>query len=359
MLSRNKNKIQTLILTLAMPSFLIAPAQAADNTALEAQKQDKQQQLIQLNQQINTLNDQLKSKRQQAASLKNEVSLYNLEIQETQLHIQATQTNIENTNLQIQETQNEINDKTAQIEAQKKVLSELINNLNQYQNSSSLQLSLGSGNFSDILDQVQYTASLQGKVYALVQQIKDLKTKLQQDQQALQTNLDQLNQLNSQLQKTNITLNDERSGKIQLLSKTQGQESQYQKLLNTTQDQEAKVNQEIYNLDQQIQGKKGFNSLQPIHGILAYPIDGVMTQGYGNTGFTQLGYTFHNGIDIAAPPGTAINAAADGVVYATGKGETAYGNWVVIKHTITTASGHQIMTLYGHMISFVVAPGHR
>ncbi|MBU6447823.1 M23 family metallopeptidase, partial [Patescibacteria group bacterium] len=126
-----------------------------------------------------------------------------------------------------------------------------------------------------------------------------------------------------------------------------------------TQDQEAKVQQEMYNLDQQASGKTTYSPLPVVHGILAWPIDGVITQGYGNTGFTQLGYNFHNGIDIAAPAGTPIYAAADGIVYATGTGQAAYGNWVAIKHTAGGKLDRDIITLYAHMSRFVVTPGQQ
>jgi murein DD-endopeptidase MepM/ murein hydrolase activator NlpD len=50
----------------------------------------------------------------------------------------------------------------------------------------------------------------------------------------------------------------------------------------------------------------------------------------------------HQGIDLAAPAGTEVYAAADGLVTETGY-DTIYGNYVVIKHNNNWAS------LYGHM----------
>jgi murein DD-endopeptidase MepM/ murein hydrolase activator NlpD len=93
--------------------------------------------------------------------------------------------------------------------------------------------------------------------------------------------------------------------------------------------------------------------------VLAFPMDGIITQRYGNTGFTSLGYTFHNGYDIAAPAGQPIYAAADGTVVAAGSGQAAYGNWVCIKHKVVTKSGsREIVTLYAHMRSYKVSVGN-
>ncbi len=206
------------------------------------------------------------------------------------------------------------------------------------------------------MDQVQYTETIQSKVYALLQQIKDIRAKLTADEDLLQKNLDHLNVLHDQLSNTKTLLSQQKSSKQTLLNQTKGQESNYRKLLNVTEDQQAAIQKEIADLDAKMQGKV-VKRLPVVHGVLAWPIDGVITQGYGNTGFTKLGYTFHNGVDIAAPAGTPIYAAADGVVYATGRGQAAFGNWVVIKHTAGGKLDRDIMTLYGHMISFGVTPG--
>lgn len=350
---KNKIAIQIFILgLLVLPLNVFALTQAE----IDKQKADKQAELARLNDQLKQYQEQIAKQRALGASLSNEIALYNIEIQSTQIKIQATSTNIDNTNLQIEEVKKQIQQKTNEIEQEKVILSQLIVQLNEYDNTSAIQLGLSSNDFSDFLDQVQYTSSLQNKVYSLIQQIKELKAKLEKDQAELQAHLKELEELESQLEATRTTLNDQKAAKTQLLTQTRGQESRYRALATATQNQEAQIQREIYELDQQAQGQKGFKKLAPIHGILAWPMDGVVTQKYGNTGFTALGYNFHNGVDIAAPAGTSIYAAADGVVVGTGTGQAAYGNWVAIKHDITKA-GHQIITLYGHMSSFKVKNG--
>ncbi|HVC75004.1 MAG TPA: peptidoglycan DD-metalloendopeptidase family protein [Candidatus Micrarchaeaceae archaeon] len=62
---------------------------------------------------------------------------------------------------------------------------------------------------------------------------------------------------------------------------------------------------------------------------------------------------FHTGIDIAAPYGTPVTAAADGVVVAVAHTNVGYGNYVIIAH------GGGIMTLYGHLAETAVNVGDR
>lgn len=86
------------------------------------------------------------------------------------------------------------------------------------------------------------------------------------------------------------------------------------------------------------------------------PIDGkrLPTTGILSFGFQRSDH-IHNGIDIVAPEGTKIRAAASGIVkYATRKwqqGFTGYGNVVVIKNLDGTWS------LYGHLRQPLVNAG--
>ena len=59
---------------------------------------------------------------------------------------------------------------------------------------------------------------------------------------------------------------------------------------------------------------------------------------------------FHTGIDISAPIGTPIRAAADGTVKSAAM-ESGYGREVIIDH------GHNVETCYAHMSGFTVMAG--
>jgi murein DD-endopeptidase MepM/ murein hydrolase activator NlpD len=56
----------------------------------------------------------------------------------------------------------------------------------------------------------------------------------------------------------------------------------------------------------------------------------------------------HEGVDLVAPAGTAVHAAADGVVIGAAP-NGRYGNWIRIDH------GGKLATVYGHLSAF--APG--
>jgi murein DD-endopeptidase MepM/ murein hydrolase activator NlpD len=318
-----------------------------------------QQKLNQIQQQINSYQQQISQTQKQSASLKNEISIYDNQIRSLELQIDANQTQQEDANLQITELQTQIDRRKTEIEENKKILAQLIVQLAQLDDNSFLQMGLGTDNFSTFLDQIQYTRSVNDQVYSLLSKIKEIKTKLEQQQADLKVELAKLEELQGGLKVSQDSLNDQRGQKESLLSKTKGIESNYQKLLSKSQSDEDKLQQEISDLDKAA-GSKVSNKIIPSKGVLSWPMDGVMTQGYGNTGFTSLGYNFHNGIDLAAPAGKPIYAAADGTVANCDTGEAAYGNWCTIRHTVSTKNGpRNIVTLYGHMRTFVAHPGQK
>lgn len=85
-------------------------------------------------------------------------------------------------------------------------------------------------------------------------------------------------------------------------------------------------------------------STAAISGMFSNPLPG---------GHVSQGMHGYNGIDVAAPAGTPIYAAAGGtIVVARGSGYNGgYGNYIVIDH------GGGVQTLYAHMSSLAVSGG--
>lgn len=81
--------------------------------------------------------------------------------------------------------------------------------------------------------------------------------------------------------------------------------------------------------------------------LMLTPIDGArLSSGFGMRRHPILGYSrMHKGLDFAAPTGTPIMAAGDGVVVEAGR-KGNYGNTVVLRHP------NEYRTLYAHMSRF-------
>jgi murein DD-endopeptidase MepM/ murein hydrolase activator NlpD len=80
---------------------------------------------------------------------------------------------------------------------------------------------------------------------------------------------------------------------------------------------------------------------------LAWPLEGVLYGRYG----VRAGKR-HDGIDIAAPEGSSVRAAAAGLVIYAGE-QAGYGSIVILKHE------GGLVTLYAHNSRLLVAEGER
>ena len=106
---------------------------------------------------------------------------------------------------------------------------------------------------------------------------------------------------------------------------------------------------EIRRIQNTAQGRARY--AKPFKGGLIRPCSGRTSSGFGYRvhPITKV-YKLHTGVDIAAPIGTPMKAAADGAVIISGwKG--AYGYTVVIDH------GGGVSTLYGHCSRLLVSVG--
>lgn len=83
-------------------------------------------------------------------------------------------------------------------------------------------------------------------------------------------------------------------------------------------------------------GKKSEKDLAPVK--LVWPVPG----GQLASPFGTRDGRVHEGIDIAAPQGTAVVAAADGEVIYAGSGVRGYGNLIILRH------GQGLVTVYAH-----------
>ena len=89
------------------------------------------------------------------------------------------------------------------------------------------------------------------------------------------------------------------------------------------------------------------DSVNPIKPTTVQPVSGTLTSNFGSRWGAH-----HGGIDIAAPIGTPVFAAADGQVVDAGPA-SGFGQWVRVLHDDGT------VTVYGHIDTYQVNVGQR
>jgi len=276
----------------------------------------------------------------------------------------------------------QIADTQTRIDVEKEQLSVMSRAI--YRQPDSLWLLIArSGNLREALIATADAVVAGQRAHALQARLEADLAKLQTDRQARQADLDRengtLDLLNANLSSLQDVMYRQSDVSSQLSDLVRSIQDAKNKLQNVTPDetsslaqlleaQEADLIQRSYeNAWSQAQVGAGLalvNRQLPvgksINGLaLAWPMASFqITQPFGpSTVLLEPPFGpykhFHTGVDIAAPLGTPVMAAADGLVVAVGHSTIGYGNYVVIAH------GGGIATLYGHLLQTNATAGDR
>jgi len=145
-------------------------------------------------------------------------------------------------------------------------------------------------------------------------------------------------------------LNQKYQEQAEMIAALEKNEAEYEKAYNEALAAEKAANDEIKDLLAALEKEK---AKAYVGGVYAWPTPGYykITDEFGQRIHPILKKpSFHTGVDIAAPSGTAILAANAGDVIVA-KYNSAYGNYVVIDH------GGGQTTLYAHMSKMLVKVG--
>jgi murein DD-endopeptidase MepM/ murein hydrolase activator NlpD len=222
---------------------------------------------------------------------------------------------------------------------------------------SGLELVFSAANFTDLMNRVFFfndivredrrqVAELQKERAAIETMKADLEAKQAEQKQVVKQIQDQKAQLQA--------VRDQRAARVQQIAAI---EAQFQRMLADMEAQRAALQAQIASLIRESYRARS-------SGKWKWPMDGVITQGFGCTSYPFEPYEptcpskhFHSGLDIAADYGTPVHAADGGIVHnftmgcGWGSGLCGYGRYVVIVH----AGG--FTTLYGHLSSWAVGDG--
>ncbi len=214
---------------------------AAERTALESQ-------LAVLESQINQYQGQISSYETQGKTLNGQISILNDKIASLNLQIRATNLTIQQLNIQINDTQSQIATTQADILNKKAAMGALVQNLYEDDQISLIQVFLQNPRLSDFWDETQAIALLQDNLRLTVQQITDLQSQLQNQEQQFEASKSDAASAAAYQAAQAAEVASTKDAKSQLLTKTKGQESKYQALLAQTQATAAQIRNRIFQL---------------------------------------------------------------------------------------------------------------
>ena len=365
------------VFALIVPSF--AHADAASD--IQAQIDINNQQLTALKADIATFQKQLDALGTQKTTLQSAINGLTLSQKELTTQIKITQNKIASANLQIQQLTLTIGDKESSISADQDAISKSLRTVAQDEQSPLITKLISSNSLGEAWQTTDQAVQFNKVLGNDINHLRAVRTELATNRDrvaAAKTNLVSLQQ-DLTVQKRSVDAS--KTAQQQLLTQTKSQETNYQKLLAQKQASEQSFEEELLSLQSQLNLIVHPGLLPKVgSGVLSWPFPIAfmnncmqrksifgnlfcITQYFGNTPFSTANSQIYNGhghnaIDIAAPIGTAVDAALSGTVLGAGntdliRGCYSFGKRIMIKHY------NGLNTLYAHLSEIDVMIGQQ
>ncbi|MFA0732232.1 MAG: hypothetical protein LKKZDAJK_003006 [Candidatus Fervidibacter sp.] len=183
----------------------------------------------------------------------------------------------------------------------------------------------------------------------MIRTTQQAKTELEQQMELLRRQKAKLASLRASIAQQTQELRQAEAEQADLLRRVQTERRTYEQWLKEWEEESRAIAALLRRL--QMAQRRSPRPIPAWQGPFLRPVSGPIVSGFGYRRHPILGgVRFHCGVDIAAPYGTPIRAAADGVVVFAGW-RRAYGNTVIIDH------GNGLATLYAHCSELLVSEG--
>ena len=303
----------------------------------------------------------VKKLKEQLEKSKQDLTVY---VQELDADLTAIQEKINELNDLITEKEKEIEDKTAELEEAQRVQQEQYEAMKtrikfMYERGDTIYMELifSSNSFGDVLNKADYIQMLSEYDRKLLDEYVAHANYVALCKESLEEEKEVLDEAKAAVEKEEASLNELIDAKENEMYKMSSDIKSKEQAIKEYEADIAEQNETIKALEAIVaeerkklaaeQGRKYDG------GVFAWPAPSYtrISDDYGNRTHPILGtQQFHNGIDMAAPGGSAILAAYDGKVVAAAY-SGSMGNYIMIDH------GDSLYTIYMHASALYVSKG--
>ena len=220
---------------------------------------------------------------------------------------------------------------------------------------SPLEMILSAGNFTDLLNRIFFFNDIVRDNRRQVDELRQEREQIQALKADMDAKVAQQAQVVAAIAAQQAQLEADRAQRAAQQAQVAALEAQMQRYLQEEQARRAALQAQLQQLI--LESLRAHSS-----GHFNWPMDGVITQGFGCTNVIVEPYApncpgghYHSGIDIAAPYGTPVMAADGGIAHnfdmVCSWGLCGFGHYVVLVH----AGG--FTSLYGHLSGWAVSDG--
>ncbi len=346
-------------------------AEAKTTSELQSEKQKIQKEIDAAEDKLESLKSQMNETQDYVNTLQSKITLLQDKIDTLESEKSALQSEINAIEDKISDTEDEIAQAEAEIDKKQAEFDELWDQYCQRLramyisgNVSTVEILLESGDMSTILTRAEMVKRISEQDSKTLdellkkmeeieeekqlledkkQELKEDKAKLDEQKSALQSSIDEISSSKSELDSEVAECNS-------LLKKLSSQSSEVQELIDSDTAAQQKIDSEIRAAIAAAAAKVSSSggTYTAGSGTLGYPTSSrTITAGYPN----YSSGAYHGGVDFQCSVGTAVHAAADGVVVTAKSLTYSYGKYIVISH----AGG--LSTLYAHNSQLLVSVG--
>lgn len=322
--------------------FVSAQEDAGD---LNREISERKGNIEQINRRISEYQKKIELTQREKATLQVELELLDNRIAKTELEIEETKQQIGLINTELALLGSQLITLEKQLDENKRLMIGVLQRIQTKDQNLPIEVLFGSKSLSELFDEVQALETINADLKDALEKTKQSKTVVEEKRGIQQNKKSTMEELELALAKEKTQLEQEIGAQSLLVAQTQRSEDAFRTLLRELREEQAFINNQIAALQQQIEQRLQANDQAGDVSALSWPID-PSTRGI-SVYFHDPTYPYrhlfeHSGVDLPAPTGTLIRAAAPGYVAWARKGRQ-YGNYVMIIH----ANG--LATLYAHM----------
>jgi murein DD-endopeptidase MepM/ murein hydrolase activator NlpD len=330
--------VAALVVLLAQPP--------AAGTALE----DRRRELERVRHQLELTRRELQLARRSERSVLGELQQIEQTRDRVQAELRALERRLRALRAREAATRAEEEQARARLEALQRRLSLRLRAIHRWGRAAYVDVLLASTDFAEFITRFEFLGRLVRADASLVERTAEQRQKWEALRARLSQERTEVEALRVQVIERRRALAVEESRKRALLERVQRERVSYERLAAELEEESRQLEALIRRLASPPgTGRLGLR----LRSGLLWPARGALSSGFGLRRHPIFGVVrMHNGVDIAAPWGTPVRAAAPGTVLFAGW-FGGYGKLVVLDH------GGGVTTLYGHLSSIGVVVGQR
>lgn len=295
-------------------------------------------------QEISNINNQIKAVQKQRIDLENELMAIDLRRNETQNKIHKLEKAIDETTAKAVKAQEELDEAEARVAKRETMLKTRLRSMYERGNASYLEVLLGSTDIADFLTRFQGIQLIVEQDTRILEDNVNDKNTVEEKKAEVEKHLANFEKMFAEAESLKVELDKQFKQSMVVKAELKSKESELQEI-------EAEEEEKLLALARQESSKLAERTrLLSVSnyrgGALGLPLPSGSFRFSSGFGMRKDPFTGrsagHNGLDMAAPLGTDIYAAEDGIVIVANY-VRGFGNTVMIKHN------EHITTLYGHI----------